>query len=141
MQNTISNKQFDAFLKSQDTVRILKGNKVIFSSRKERLSPLMEYAAHCAPYEKSVTVFDRVVGNAAALLLQKILCAEVFSQLGSENAIITLESFGIKYHFNETVPCIEDDSRQNMCPMEKMSLGKSPEEFYQMLNTSQNNKK
>jgi hypothetical protein len=140
MQNKISNKQFDTFLKSPDTVRILKGDKVIFSSRKERLSPLLEYAANCAPYEKGVTVFDRVVGNAAALLLKKILCSEVFSQLGSENAIATLDSFGIKYHFNEIVPCIEDDSRQNMCPMEKMSLGKNPEEFYQMLKTPQNNK-
>ena len=137
MQNNMNdNRQFDAFLKSQDTVRVLKGDEVIFSSRKERLAPLLEYAANCAPYQKGVTVFDRVVGNAAALLLKKILCSEVFSQLGSENAIITLNLFDIKYHFNETVPCIEDDSRQNICPMEKMSLGKNPEEFYQLLKSN-----
>jgi len=140
MPTNIINKKFAEFLKSKDTVCILKDDKVIFSSQKERLAPLMEYAANFATYEKDVTVFDRVVGNAAALLLKKILCCEVFSQLGSENAVRTLNSFGIKYHFNETVPCIEDDSRQNICPMEKMSLGKSPEEFYQTMKKTANKK-
>ena len=92
--------------------------------------PLLAYAARFAPYEKDVTVFDRVVGNAAALLLKKILCSEVFSPLGSEAAIQALNSFGIKYHFSEIVPCILDDSRQNMCPMEKLSQGKNSGQFY-----------
>jgi hypothetical protein len=133
MLTKIRNKKFDEFLKSQDTLRVYKDNKLIFASREERLAPLLEYAMHYIPYEKSTTVFDRVVGNAAAMLLKKILCSEVFSQLGSENAIRALDSFGIKYHFNEVVPYIEDDNRQDMCPMEKMSSGKTSEEFYQML--------
>jgi hypothetical protein len=53
--------------------------------------------------------------------------------LGSEAGIKALNSFGIKYHFNEIVPCILDDNRQNMCPMEKMSTGKTSEEFFQLL--------
>jgi len=130
----IVTKKFDEFLKSQDTVRVYKRDKLIFSSQKERLKPLLEYAARFKPYEKNVTVYDRVVGNAAALLLKKILCSEVFSQLGSEAGIRALDSFGIKYHFNEIVPCILDDTRQNMCPMEKLSTGKTSEEFYQLLN-------
>ncbi len=133
MPNKIIDKKFEEFLNSQDTVRIHRDGRLIFVSCKERLEPLLEYAAKYVPYEKDVTVFDRVVGNAAALLLKKILCKEVFSPLGSENAVRSLDSFGIKYHFNETVPCIENDSRQDICPMEKMSLGKSPEEFYQMM--------
>jgi hypothetical protein len=133
MLTKTKNKIFDEFLGSQDTLRIYKGDRMIFVSSKERLLPLLEYAANYAPYQKDVTVFDRVAGNAAALLLEKILCSEVFSKLGSENAIRTLNASGIKYHFNEVVQYIEDDSRQNMCPMEKMSLGKTPEVFYQML--------
>jgi len=129
----IKNKKFDEFLKSEDTFRVYKDKKLIFTSREERLMPILEYADRYFPYEKGVTVFDRVVGNAAALLLEKILCSKVFSELGSENAKHTLESFGIKYHFLEIVPYIENDSRQDICPMEKMSSGKSPEEFYQML--------
>ena len=128
-----ASEKFEEFLKSPDTVRVYQGEKLLFSSQAERLLPLMEYAAKFTPYKKDVTVFDRVVGNAAALLLKKILCKEVYSPLGSESAIQALESFGIKYHFNEVVPCIQDDSRQNLCPMEKMSLGKTAEEFYQLM--------
>ena len=134
------NDKFEEFLKSKDTVRVCKGDKLIFSSQKERLLPLMEYAKAFVPYEKDVTVFDRVVGNAAALLLKKILCSEVFSPLGSEMAIEVLNLIGIKYHFSEIVPCIQDDTRQNMCPMEKLSLGKTSEEFYRLLSSPKKGK-
>lgn len=131
------NQKFEEFLTGQDTLRIYKGERLVFASNKERLLPILEYMDRFAPYEESVVVFDRVVGNAAALLLNLIKCGEVFSELGSENAIRTLESSGIKYHFNETVPCIENDNRQDMCPMEKMSLGKNPEDFYRALKQHQ----
>ncbi|GAI22998.1 unnamed protein product, partial [marine sediment metagenome] len=34
------------------------------------------------------------------------------------------------YHFTEVVPYIRNRSGQGMCPMEKSSLHKTPEEFY-----------
>jgi hypothetical protein len=140
MPTKIVNENFEKFLKSKDTIRVYKGDKLIFSSQKERLLPLLEYAKRFVPNEKDVIVFDRVVGNAAVLLLKKILCSEVFSPLGSEMAVKALYSFGIKYHFTEIVPCIQDDTMKNMCPMEKMSLGKTSEEFYQALNNPQKSK-
>ncbi|MBN1643669.1 MAG: DUF1893 domain-containing protein [Dehalococcoidales bacterium] len=133
MSGKVANQRFIEFLRSRDTLRVYKNNRLLFVSNQERLLPLLEYLAHFSPYEVDVVVFDRVVGNAAALLLKKILCREVYSELGSENAIKTLVSSGIDYHFNKTVPYIENDSRQDMCPMEKLSLGKSPEEFYEAL--------
>jgi hypothetical protein len=133
MPAMIKGPRFAEFLKSQDTFRVYKDNCLLFASNKECLSPLLEYADNFLPYEADVTVFDRVVGNAAALLLNKVLCREVYSDLGSEAAIRTLNSSGISYHFNKTVPYIENDSRQDMCPMEKLSLWKSPEEFYRVL--------
>ncbi|MFC1937172.1 DUF1893 domain-containing protein, partial [Chloroflexota bacterium] len=83
-----------------------------------------------APYEEGVTVFDRIVGNAAALLLKMILCREIYSPLGSELAIETLNRFGISYHFDKITPHIQNQSQQDICPMEKLSLDKDPEEFY-----------
>jgi len=97
------------------------------------LLPLVEYIDRFTPYERDVTVFDRVVGNAAALLLKKILCRRIYSSLGSELAARTLSSFGISYQFVETAPYIQNQSGDDMCPMEKLSLGKEPEEFYQAL--------
>ena len=124
---------FGEFLASSDTLRVYKGDRLVFASDKDRLLPLIDYINQCSPYERDVTVFDRVVGNAAALLLQKISCNEVHSALGSEYAARTLDSFGISYHFVETVPYIQNQSKEDMCPMEKLSLNKDPEEFYQAL--------
>ena len=72
-----------------------------------------------------------MVGNAAALLLERIFCREVYSPLGSELAGETLRRSGIDYHFTEITPYIRGRGQEDMCPMEKLSLGKSPEEFYQ----------
>jgi len=127
----MNNHVFNEFLASRDTLRVYKGSRLLFASGKERLLPLLEYIDKSAPYEKNVIVFDRVVGNAAALLLTKILCRKVYSPLGSQHAARTLDKFGISYHFTETVPYIQNQSQQDMCPMEKLSLNKSAEEFYQ----------
>jgi hypothetical protein len=121
---------FAAFLASDDTLRIYRDDKLVFSSKKDRLLPLMEYLANHGPEKQPVTIFDKIMGNAAALLAVKANCREVFSPLGSELGIKTLQKFGIKYHLSETVPYIMRPDGKEMCPMEQLSIGKSPEEFY-----------
>lgn len=119
------------FLVSNDKLRVYSGDRLIFTSSRDGLLSLLEYIDKFSPYEKAVTVFDRVVGNAAALLLKRIFCREVYSLLGSELAVRTLSYFGIGYHFTEIVPYIRGRGQEGMCPMEKLSLSKNPEEFYQ----------
>jgi hypothetical protein len=126
---------FSAFLSSDDTLRIYRDDALVFSSVKDRLLPLMEYIADYGAGEQPVTVFDRVMGNAAALLAVKVNCREVYSPLGSELGIKTLERFGIEYHLNEIVPCIMRPDGKGMCPMEKLSMGKEPDEFYREMQT------
>jgi hypothetical protein len=138
MPGKIRSKRFNEFLSSADTFRVYKGKRVLFTSRKDRLAPAVEYIEKI-PHEHGVIVYDRIVGNAAALLLQIIRCHTVFSELGSENAIKTLKAAGITYHFNETVDCIMNDSGQDMCPMEKLSLGKTSSEFLKALKERMNN--
>jgi hypothetical protein len=121
------------FTNSSDTLRVYSGDRLLFSSDKERLLPLMEYIETCVPYEQDVTVLDRVVGNAAAFLMVKILCREAYGELGSEFAAKTLKHLGISYRFDETVPYIMNNRQDGMCPMEELSLGKTPGEFYHAL--------
>jgi hypothetical protein len=121
---------FAAFLASDDTLRIYRDGTLVFSSKKDRLLPLMEYLAAHGPGEQPVIIFDKIMGNAAALLAVKADCREVFSPLGSELGIKTLKKYGIKYHLNETVPYIMRPDGKEMCPMERLSIGKGPEEFY-----------
>jgi len=122
---------FGEFLVSNDKLRVYSGDRLIFTSSRDGLLSLLEYIDKFSPYEKDVTVFDRLVGNAAALLLKRIFCGEVYSPLASELAVKTLRRFGIGYHFTEIVPYIRGRSQEDMCPMEKLSLGKNAEEFYQ----------
>jgi len=44
-----------------------------------------------------------------------------------------LDKYGIRYHLTEIVPYIQKSNREEMCPMEALSIGKEPEDFYQLI--------
>ncbi len=124
---------FDEFLVSRDSLQVYEGNKLTFVSTRDRLLPLMEYISDFNPHHQQVIIFDKVVGNAAALLVVKANCQEVYSPLGSQLAMTTLDKYGVKYFLTEIVPYIKQQNVEEMCPMEKLSIGKGPEEFYEIM--------
>ena len=124
---------FNEFLISSDTLRVYKDDKLLFASNKDRLLPLLEYIDRFVPYHQQVVIFDRVIGNAAALLCVKAISREVYSPLGSQHAIKTLDKYGIKYHLTKVVRYIQKPGGEDMCPMEKLSIDKSPEAFYKAM--------
>ena len=121
---------FSAFLISEDTLRIYRDDELIFFSDKDGLKPLMEFLEDYGPATEPVIIYDKIMGNAAALLAVVVKCSEVNSPLGSEPAVDTLEQFGIAYNLSEIVPYITRADGKGMCPMEKLSLNKTPDEFY-----------
>ena len=121
---------FEEFLLSEDTLRVYDEDKLIFHSDRDRLLPLLEYLDTFSPLPEQVTVFDKIVGNAAALLLVIANCREIYSPLGSRLAVKTLEKNGIKYKFKETADYIQQANKVDMCPMEQLSLDKTPNEFH-----------
>ena len=123
---------------SNDSLQVYEGNKLLVASDKDGLLPLLEYIDRMAPYHQQVVIFDKIMGNAAALLSVKADCHEVYSPLGSQLAVTTLDRYGIKYHLTEIVPYIQKPNREDMCPMEKLSLNKEPEEFYEAARTTVN---
>jgi len=126
---------FDEFLSNDDTLWVYEGDQLIFSSNKDRLLPLLEYIDRFMPHHQQVVILDKIMGNAAALLSIKADCQEIHSPLGSQLAIKTLDKYGIEYHLTEIVPYIQQPGGQDMCPMERLSLDKGPEEFYQVMRT------
>jgi hypothetical protein len=121
------------FLNSSDTLRVYKGARLIFSSDKDRLAPLVDFLKDFGPERGQACFLDRVVGNAAALLLVKAGCSDVYSEIGSELAAHTLNDAGIIFEFKQTVPFIINQRGDDMCPMEKLSQGKTPETFWNEL--------
>jgi hypothetical protein len=124
---------FDDFLESDDTLRVYDGGVLIFSSAEDRLLPWLEYIKHLAPSHQQVVALDKIMGNAAALLSVKAGCREVASPLGSQVAVATLESYGIRHYLAEVVPYIQRPDGRGLCPMEALSLGKGPEDFYRAM--------
>ena len=124
---------FNEFLASSDRLRVYKGERLIFSSTRERLLPLMDYIDGYHRYHQKIIIFDRIMGNAAALLSIKVRCQEVYSPLGSQPALETLDKYGVKHHIGTIVPYIQQDGREEVCPMEKLSFNKGPEEFWQLM--------
>ena len=129
----MNRRSLNEFRASGDTLRVYEGNHLIFSSSQERLLPLLEYIDRLAAQYQQVVIFDKIMGNAAALLSIKAGCREVYSPLGSQLAVKTLEKYGIKYHLAEIVPYIQRPDGREMCPMEKLSIDKEPEEFYKAI--------
>ncbi|MFH1022897.1 MAG: DUF1893 domain-containing protein [Planctomycetota bacterium] len=122
---------FQEFLVSGDTLQVYEGSQRIFASGKDRLLPLLEYIDSFSPTSRKVVILDKIVGNAAALLSILANCQEVHSPLGSQLAIATLDEYGIRHHFTVVVPYILQHTGNAMCPMEKLSMNKKPEEFYE----------
>jgi len=122
--------RFESFLKSSDAIWIIGPAGILFQSQRRGIAPLLCYLEQ-TPSPEEVVIFDKVTGNAAALLMEKACCREVFSPVGSELAAETLKGFSIINHFTETVPYIINRAGTGMCPFETMSLNKSPGEFYE----------
>jgi hypothetical protein len=124
---------YQQFLASGTALQVCQGDKLLFSSNKEMLAPLLEYIETLAPHHRQVTIFDKIMGNAAALLCVMAHASEVYSPLGSQPALKTLDHYGIEHHITTVVPYIQKPNTTELCPMESLSLGKTPDEFYQAL--------
>lgn len=121
---------FQDFLAGSDTLRVYNGDKLLFTSDQDGIRPLMKYLDKSISIRGEIKIFDTILGNAAALLAVKADCKKAFSPLSSELAIKTLSDYSIKYDFSRVVPYIQNRQGKGMCPMESLSIGKSPEEFY-----------
>ena len=123
---------FHDFLVSGDSLRIYRGQELIFGSNQDRPAPLMTYLDHFTS-EPSPVIFSKITGNADALLAVKAGCRELFSPYASQPAVATLTKYGVKYHLGEVVPAILQPGSNEVCPMERLSLGKEPEAFYRLM--------
>ncbi len=118
------------FLASGDSLKVYEADKLIFASEKASLLPLLEYIDRFSSRYRQVRIFDKIMGNGAALLSVLTNCQEVYSPLGSQLALSTLDKYHISYHITNVVPYILKTPGGEMCPMEKLSLHKNPEEFH-----------
>jgi hypothetical protein len=134
---TVSSREcFSLFLASKDTLWISWHDSIIYRSEKKGIAPLVDYLTEHQPSEEDVVIYDRVVGNAAAVLIGKLPCKLVYTDIVSEIALKTMNAAGIDCYHKDVVPHIINRTGDGRCPFEKASIGKSADEFLEFLRTS-----
>jgi hypothetical protein len=124
---------FKEFLISRDALWVYRETERIFRSEKSGIAPLVEYISASASNTVPITIMDKIVGNAAALLAVKSGAERVYSPLGSQLAAATLNRFRVESHLERVVPQILARNGIDICPMEKLSMGKEPDEFFRVI--------
>lgn len=122
-------------------LKILSGSQMIFQSDDHGIAPVVQFLRVFKRNLKNIVIYDRIVGQAVALLF--IYLSEDSSQrggnvrkvlgvTGSEKAKDVLKKYELPFHFLKTVPYIANREKTGPCPFEKLSEGKTPEEFWKI---------
>lgn len=91
-------------------------------SEKKGIAPMMELLEQEEGMLAGAVVADRVIGRAAAFLLEKGRAAAVYAGVISTHARNVLEKSGIPFSFGKEVPYIINRAGTGMCPMEACVL-------------------
>jgi len=117
------------FLDSDRSFVIYEGERELFYSRESDLEPLVQFLDSATPLGDALTVFDRYVGRAAALLISTLRPQKVYTGVISEGGVQVLAEAGIPFEAGEKAKYLMGVASEDMCRWEKLSIGKSPEEL------------
>lgn len=92
-------------------------------SGKKGIAPMMELLGQDAGALAGAAVADKVIGRAAAFLLEKAGAAAAYADVLSTHAKEVLERSGMAFSFGKEVPYIINRAGTGMCPMEACVLG------------------
>ena len=119
----------DYFLPKDYSFVLIGNKKVIYQSKSQRLAPLVFCLKRYRKEMKGAVVYDKIVGLAAAKLLAYGRVAEVWTSIVSKRGLKYLRENKIKVEYKKEVKNILNKKSDDICPMEKMSKGKSEKEI------------
>lgn len=124
---------FDQFQQSGKSLVIIKDDELVYQSDRNALDPLIQFIKEKRHLEGGFVIFDKYIGRAAALLMTFLKPKKVYTPVISQFGREEFERFGIDYHFDKEVKYLMGVASDNMCRWEKMTVGKTPDQFWQML--------
>ncbi len=119
----------EEFALSGWSLAIYSGDQKLFCSRSTGIAPLVEYLGNADREQDNLTIFDKYVGRAAALLMTHLKPVKVFAGVISDGAVTVFDEYMIPYEAGRQVQYLMNVASEDMCRFEKMSLGKTPGEF------------
>jgi len=115
------NKYLEQLEETEANLVVFKDDKVIFTSDRRGVSPLIEVIEQIGLDElKNVVTADRIVGKAAVLLNAYMGSKAVYAMVMSTAAVETADKFGFEYSHRELVDYIINRDGTGMCPFEQL---------------------
>lgn len=132
MENRLE--QAKAALQGEITFAAALADGSLVTSEKKGIAPMMAMLKEDAGSLEGACVADRVIGRAAALLMEKGGVAEAFGEVVSGHALKAFQKSGIPFTYAKEVEYIINRTKTGMCPMEETVLGiEDAEEAYEAL--------
>ena len=99
---------------------VVKDGKTIIQSKTPGVSALVTAIKRDRQSFRGASAADKVLGRAAAMLFvySEVKC--VFALLASQDAIVTLERFGMPFECEKTVAKILNRNQTSTCPFESL---------------------
>lgn len=108
-------------IENTDAVFAAVGERKVITSDKRGISALMGYISENLSFD-NMSVADRVVGKAAAMLMVKLNIKRVYAKIISAHALKVFEKNGTEILFGEKTEYIINRTGDGMCPMEQTVL-------------------
>lgn len=108
---------------SQYTLALLYRGRVVYSSNAQGLKPLRECIAECSVRFRECTLFDKVIGLAAAkLILYSGMVNTIITTVASRPAVDFLGESHIAIYADRVVDNILTKDGKAVCPGERIAL-------------------
>ena len=132
MENRLE--QAKAALAGEITFAAVLSDGTLITSEKKGIAPMMALLEEDEDILKDAHVADRVIGRAAALLMEKAGVAAAFGEVVSSHALKAFRKSGIPFTYRTEVEYIINRTKTGMCPMEQTVLDiEDAEEAYEAL--------
>lgn len=112
---------------------LIKRGRILYKSKSQGLKPLIFCLKKRKKDLNGAIVFDKIVGQAAALLLVLGRVKTVMTPLVSQRALGYLKKNRVKVIYKNKVKHILNQKKEDFCPMEKLSRGKTRQKFWNIL--------
>lgn len=106
-----------AILENENFTCVVKRGDKILKTADRGIKPFLQWIENGENLQGAVAA-DKVVGKAAAFLMEKAGISAVYAAVLSEPAEAVLKNAGIAYTFDRLVPRIQNRAGDGLCPME-----------------------
>jgi hypothetical protein len=111
--------EMKSLLNKDDIVCVLSKGDQVLTSNLKGIRPWIKWLRECPEVLEDAIVVDKVVGKAAAMLMIVSKVKKLYTPMISENALSYLAHQSIDFSYDKTVPCIVNNEKNGLCPMEQ----------------------